>query len=48
MIVVKSMCDTCKHDKCPGGCEYACTGVEGWDEENEVVTSCQDYEEGRP
>ena len=47
MIVVKSMCDTCKHDKCPGGCEYACTGVEGWDEENEVVTSCQDYEEGQ-
>ena len=41
----KSLCDTCRHDKCPGGCELYCMGVQGWDEENEVVTACQDYEE---
>lgn len=45
MIALKSLCDTCRRDKCPGGCEFACVGVEGWDEENEVVTSCQDYVE---
>ena len=42
---MKTMCSTCRHDKNPGGCEFACAGVVGWDEVNEVVTSCQDYEE---
>lgn len=46
MLFAKSMCDTCRHDKGPEGCEYACQGVNGWDAENEVVTACQDCEEG--
>lgn len=41
---VKSLCDTCNHDKSPAGCELYCYGVLGFDEENEVVTSCDDYE----
>lgn len=45
MTTVKSLCDTCAHDKYPGGCEYACTGVELFDDVNEVVTACDDYEE---
>lgn len=48
MTYVKSLCDTCAHDKCPGGCKYACAGVTGWDAENEVVTSCNDYKADHP
>lgn len=40
----KSLCDTCKYD-CVAGCLFYCGGVTGWDEENEAVTSCEDYEE---
>ncbi len=40
----KSLCDTCKYD-CVAGCLFYCGGVTGWDEESEVVTSCDDYEE---
>lgn len=46
MVYVKSLCDTCAHDKPVEGCELYCYGVLGFDEENEVVTSCQDYKEG--
>ena len=40
---MKNLCDRCTHDKTDLGCEYYCTGVDEWDEENEIVTSCQDY-----
>lgn len=40
---MKDLCDTCTHDKPVSGCELYCYGVLGWDEENEVVTSCEDY-----
>lgn len=39
-----SLCDTCQYD-CVAGCLFYCGGVTGWDEENEAVTSCQDYEQ---
>lgn len=44
---MKTLCATCCHDKYPSGCEYVCSGVLGWDEENEIVTNCEDYEEGK-
>lgn len=41
---MKSLCDTCKYD-CVAGCLFYCVGVTEFDEENEVVTACDDYEE---
>ena len=43
---MKTLCDTCKHDMPNYDCEFACQGVIGWDVENEVVTSCEDYKDG--
>lgn len=44
---METLCATCCHDKYPSGCEYACSGVTGWDEVNEIVTNCEDFEEGK-
>lgn len=42
---MKTLCATCCHDKYPSGCEYACMGVNVFDEEEECVTDCEDFEE---
>ena len=41
---METLCEACSHDK-NHDCEYACTGVTGWDKKNEIVTTCEDYEE---
>ena len=44
---MRTLCATCTHDKYPSGCEYACMGVNVFDEVTECVTDCEDYEEGK-
>lgn len=41
---MRTLCDTCRHDILNRDCEYAYVGVSDFDEVNEAVMDCEDYE----